>query len=172
MGSHFWHGSHTYAGMAFDNDMIAVISYLAMESITEHLPGDSLILKHMSETKRNHTSYEVVDSITNMFIDQPPSEWSMTLDSIDMPTDYMMIFTAFSTTVGAFIFPWFLINFVFGHLAPIVITNKENSDFFVNKYMPELHTSLSQIVLVEADKKAIENGLLGMLIKIIYAFLW
>jgi hypothetical protein len=29
MGSAMWHGSHTYAGYSFDNNMIAVISYLA-----------------------------------------------------------------------------------------------------------------------------------------------
>lgn len=29
MGSAFWHGSHTYDGYSFDNNMIAVISYLA-----------------------------------------------------------------------------------------------------------------------------------------------
>jgi len=45
MGSTFWHGSHTFAGMVFDNNMIAVISYLAMETITEYMPGDSIILK-------------------------------------------------------------------------------------------------------------------------------
>jgi len=45
MGSTFWHGSHTFAGEVFDNNMIAVIAYLGMESITEHMPGDSNILK-------------------------------------------------------------------------------------------------------------------------------
>jgi hypothetical protein len=29
MGSAMWHGSHTYVGYSFDNNMIAVISYLA-----------------------------------------------------------------------------------------------------------------------------------------------
>jgi hypothetical protein len=28
-GSAFWHGSHTYVGYSFDNNMISVIGYLA-----------------------------------------------------------------------------------------------------------------------------------------------
>ena len=138
MGSAFWHGSHTYAGMVFDNNMIAVISYLAMESITEHMPGDSYILKHLSETPRNQTSYEVVEGLTKMFSEEDPSEWSMTLNDIDMPTDYIMIFAAFLSTIGALLFPWFLVQFVFSKLGHLAIKNKENEDFFVNKFLPEL----------------------------------
>jgi len=132
MGSAFWHGSHTYAGMVFDNNMIAVISYLAMESITEYMPGDSYVLKHLSESPRKETSYEVVEGLTKMFSEQKPSEWSMTLNDIDMPTDYMMIFATFLATIGALLCPWFIIDFIFAHLGPIVIPDKENANFFVN----------------------------------------
>jgi len=62
----------------------------------------------------------------------------MTLSDIDMPTDYMMIFTALVATVGAIVCPWMLIHIVVGYLAPIVITDKVNADFMVNKFLPEL----------------------------------
>ncbi len=55
MGSAFWHGSHTYAGYIFDNNMIAVIAYLINEEITSNLPGNSTVLSQLSVTPRNHT---------------------------------------------------------------------------------------------------------------------
>ena len=124
--------------MVFDNQMIAVISYLAMETITEHMPGDSTVLKQLSETPRATSSHEVVEGITKMFSNQPPQDWSKTLTDIDMPSDYMMIFTALVASVGSLVCPWFLIDHVIGYLAPIVISDKENANFFVNKFLPEL----------------------------------
>ena len=73
-----------------------------------------------------------------MFSEQDPSEWSMTLNDIDMPTDYMMIFATFLATIGALLAPWFVIQFIFEHLGQIAIPDKENANFFVNKFLPEL----------------------------------
>ena len=39
LGSAFWHGSHTFAGSAFDNQMISVIAYLAYQSTVKSLPS-------------------------------------------------------------------------------------------------------------------------------------
>jgi hypothetical protein len=44
MGSSMWHASHTYVGYSFDNNMIAVISYLAHQSSIQSLPSKSSIL--------------------------------------------------------------------------------------------------------------------------------
>ena len=38
MGSAFWHGSHTYDGYSFDNNMIAVISYVVHQASVSNLP--------------------------------------------------------------------------------------------------------------------------------------
>lgn len=76
-----------------------------------------------------------------MFSEQDPSEWSMTLNDIDMPTDYIMIFAAFLATIGALLAPWFLVHFIFSKLGQIAIKDKENQDFFVNKFLPELQLS-------------------------------
>jgi hypothetical protein len=56
--------------------MIAVISYLSMEALTEHMPGDSMILKQLTETPRKKDSFTVVEDLSKMFIDEPPSHWS------------------------------------------------------------------------------------------------
>ena len=58
-GSSFWHGSHTFVGYSFDNQMISAIAYLAHQSIVDNLGGDSSILKELSDTPRNLTSAQV-----------------------------------------------------------------------------------------------------------------
>ena len=45
MGSAFWHGSHTYVGHSFDNNMIAVIAYLAHQTSVAELSTNSTILR-------------------------------------------------------------------------------------------------------------------------------
>ena len=107
-----------------------------------------------------------------MFTEKPPSEWSETLTDIDMPTDYFMSFAALLSTVGALVLPFWMVDAVVGPLAPIAITNKEDADFFVNKYLPALYESSAKVVLSDEDSKSIQHKFEGMLIKIVYAFLW
>jgi len=59
MGSAMWHGSHTYVGYSFDNNMIAVISYLAHQASVSNLPGNSTVLKQLSLTPRSMDGVEV-----------------------------------------------------------------------------------------------------------------
>jgi len=54
-----WHGSHTYVGYSFDNNMIAVISYLAHQASVSNLPGNSTVLKQLSLTPRSMDGVEV-----------------------------------------------------------------------------------------------------------------
>ena len=67
MGSAFWHGSHTYVGYSFDNNMIAMIAYLAYQAAVSELPGTSSILKELSPTPRNKTGQEVSEQLVVMF---------------------------------------------------------------------------------------------------------
>ena len=58
MGSAMWHGSHTYAGYSFDNNMIAVIMYVAHQASVSGFPKSS-ILTELSETPRTKTGQDV-----------------------------------------------------------------------------------------------------------------
>ena len=69
-GSAFWHGSHTFVGYSFDNQMISVISYLSHQVIVSSLP-DSPILRGLSNKTRNLTSVDVSEQLTLMFSNQP-----------------------------------------------------------------------------------------------------
>lgn len=71
MGSAMWHGSHTYVGYSFDNNMIAVISYLAHQASVVGLPTNSSIILELSETKRSKDSLQIAEDLVNMFNDKP-----------------------------------------------------------------------------------------------------
>jgi len=96
----------------------------------------------------------------------------MTLSEIDMPTDYIMIFTALTAVIGSLLLPWWVIQYVVVEIAGIIILDKDNASFFVNKFIPELQKSSSQIVLSSEDSLSIQHKFEGMLSKILYAFLW
>ena len=63
MGSAFWHGSHTYVGYSFDNNMIAVIAYLAHQISVNSLPGNSSVLKQLSSTPRTKDGIDVSEEL-------------------------------------------------------------------------------------------------------------
>lgn len=75
MGSAFWHGSHTYDGYAFDNDMIAIISYLAHQASVSSLKY-SPVLTDLSTTKRSKTGLEVSEDLVEMFYSKPVDQWA------------------------------------------------------------------------------------------------
>lgn len=52
MGSAMWHGSHTFVGYSFDNNMIALISYLGYQSMVSGIGGESSIINEISSTPR------------------------------------------------------------------------------------------------------------------------
>jgi hypothetical protein len=67
MGSAMWHGSHTYVGYSFDNNMIAIIPYLAHQASVSSLPGNSTVLKQLSLTPRSMDGVEVSEDLVKMF---------------------------------------------------------------------------------------------------------
>lgn len=70
MGSAMWHGSHTYVGYSFDNNMIAVISYIAHQASVSSFPHSS-VLTELSETARSKTGVEVAQDLMDMFYQKP-----------------------------------------------------------------------------------------------------
>ena len=84
MGSAFMHGSHTYVGGKFDNNMIAIIAQLSYKISVANLPGNSPILRDISDKPRTFTPIEVSDQVTDMMINKDLSEWGHILDNIDV----------------------------------------------------------------------------------------
>jgi hypothetical protein len=103
MGSAMWHGSHTYVGYSFDNNMISVIAYLAHQDSVAHIT-DGPRVTDLDTKKRATTSQEIAYSLTDMFL-KPVPTWAETLDTADMP-EYMLSFSAIFATTACLILPF------------------------------------------------------------------
>jgi hypothetical protein len=130
MGSAMWHGSHTYVGYSFDNNMIAVISYLAHQASVSGLPGNSSILKELSPTPRSKSGVQVSEDLVQMFTNEPVSEWAEILDNADLPHVYFITFAALISTCFSIVLPWSLTQWSITKLAYLIIP-EEDADFVV-----------------------------------------
>jgi len=52
LGSAFWHGSYTYVGYSFDDNLIAVVSYVGYQIMVENLKSNSTIINGLSNSTR------------------------------------------------------------------------------------------------------------------------
>jgi hypothetical protein len=106
MGSAMWHGSHTYVGYSFDNNMIAVISYLAHQAAVSNLPSNSSVLHQLSMTPRSKDGVEVSEDLVKMFSEKSVPEWAKIMDTADLPQVYFSTFAALIATGFSLMFPW------------------------------------------------------------------
>jgi len=88
-----------------------------------------------------------------------------------MPHDYFLTFAAIMSTGFGILFPWWLNYFIIKNLAAALIP-KDDADFIVNEYLPELQPLLAEFEFSYELKKNGFRRAVGMLIKIIYAFIW
>lgn len=166
-----WHGSHTYVGYSFDNNMIAVISYLAHQQSVSSFASNSSILHELSPTPRTKSGQQVSEDLVKMFSDEPVGNWAQVLDEADLPHVYFITFAALLSSIFSIVLPWFLTQFVITKLAYLIIP-KEDADFIVKQYLPELKVAVKDIELTRAEKDDVTEKFFGMIMKILYAFLW
>lgn len=120
MGSAFWHGSHTYDGYSFDNNMIAVISYLAHQASVSFFPYSS-VLTELSLTPRNKTGVQVAEDLVTMFYEKPVDEWAQVLDTADLPHVYFITFAAIIATTFSLLMPFSICSYVIKLLSNALI---------------------------------------------------
>ena len=70
LGSAFWHGSYTYVGYSFDENLIAVVSYVGYQIMVENLNSTSPIINGLSNQTRA-SGAEVIDILAVGFRDKP-----------------------------------------------------------------------------------------------------
>jgi hypothetical protein len=71
IGSAMWHGSHTYVGYSFDNNLMAVIGYLAHQASVSGLKSSSPIIHELSTTPRSQSAAKTSEDVTLMFTNDP-----------------------------------------------------------------------------------------------------
>jgi hypothetical protein len=171
MGSAMWHASHTYVGYSFDNNMIAVISYLAHQASLSSLPGKSSILNELSPTPRSKTGVQVSEDLVQMFTNEPVADWAEILDKADLPHDYFITFACLLSSLFSLILPFSLTEWSISKLAYLIIP-EEDADFVVKQYLPELGHAVKDVTVSTEDRDTLVYMFMGTIMKIGYAFIW
>jgi hypothetical protein len=105
-----------------------------------------------------------------MSINQPTREWSQVFRSLDIPR-YELNFAALLTALAALMLTP---EYCTSVMTPIVegMTKTTTAEFIVSSYMPEILEATADVHLSLFRKITIIREFTGMIIKIIYAFMW
>jgi len=143
-GSAFFHGSHTYVGWVFDNQMISIIAYMAHQSSIKFIAKDNVVLTYLQETKRSQTSSEIVDKVVKGFYQEDVPTWAKILNESDFPHDYFITFAAIVATISFLTMPHIIAYYINYYLA-VAVLNEERSEFMTKTYLPELRDVMSHV---------------------------
>lgn len=169
-GSSFMHGSHTEVGHRFDADFISIVSYTAYQAAVSGLNTDSSVVKEISIAPRTQSGVKSQEDIITMSINQPTREWSEVFRGLDIPR-YELNFAALLTALAALLLtPERCVSV----MTPIVqgLTKTSTAEFIVTNFMPEMLEATANIHLSLWLKMTIVREFTGMIIKILYAFVW
>lgn len=171
VGSHYWHGSHTFMGGTFDTHMISALVHASQAVLVSGFEYKSTILEQLSEKPRNLTAIELAGNLTEMGATKPATYWPQYLIEADFPQDYFSQFAAFVATCFALVLPWSLANWTVVSLCNWLVPG-EPSAFIVQSYMPELEKAAGHFDLTLAERFDLGLKFLSVVLKIGWAFLW
>lgn len=137
--------------------------------LTQNLKTNSSIIKEVSLTPRNHSMSEVMQNITNFIANNDTVFWPLVLEQEDYPHDYTLTFAATVTTIVALILPWNLTTAIITFVCDHTIS-EQNKQFITEHYFPELEIAIQGVKPIH--KLRTFSAGIGVLIKIIYAFLY
>ena len=112
-----------------------------------------------------------MENLAKGFKDEPVSNWGEIIDTAEYPHEYMMTFAAMVALILTLCLPWPVVTVLINKLAYALIPASD-ADFIVDQYLPELHDATKSVSLSFKTKRALFSKFVGMLMKIIWAFLW
>lgn len=89
----------------------------------------------------------------------------MTLNNIDLPTDYYLTFATYLASIASLLLPFFVVNLAISNLAKVALKNKDSLEFLNTKFLPELKIATSGIHLSKEDRTDIVDKFFGMMMK-------
>jgi len=169
-GSAFMHGSHTKVGHRLDTKPIVLIAFQAHQMMLENMPGMTQEMWNLQAEARTETITQSVDKMIRTLIDDDVPTWRQTLENLDMPSSYDLIFGAIIANILVMIYPWWFVEWCVTSLAENIIPKKK--DYLLDYYLPGLEGAASQIEVPLFYKVMIFFKMQGVLVKMMYAFLF
>ena len=172
-GSAFMHGTHTNLGALYDNTLIGVIAYTSWRSLLGNLGGNSTVLNCLSTNATCIPADELSEKFAFFSSEQPVDNWVQTMNDLMMlyPWEYYYTFAALVVTIFYATLPekvaTTLINGAMNATLP-----PEVRTFFIDHFNPEIIPLVSKLPIGILDSVDILTRMGGMLVKILWAFLW
>jgi hypothetical protein len=93
------------------------------------------------------------------------------LDTIDLPHNYYITFAALISTGFSLVLSKELLETLITKLSYGILAKNE-ADFIVNSYLPNLNLAVANLNIAFTDKLDLLRKFIGVIIKIIYSFVW
>lgn len=172
-GSAFMHGSHTDLGADYDNDSISVIVWTAYRAIIEKLNVTDNALLSLSDDDVAISGHNLTEQYSFFSEKMPISNWSEEIRTLqsEFPYDYFKLFGGLIESLIYLTFPYSIGD----KLLPILentLLSASDATFFRSKFAPAIKEALKNIHLPFIVNAVIHVKLVGVLIKIIWAFVW
>lgn len=106
-----------------------------------------------------------------MFSQKNVTEWAEVLDTADIPHDYFITFAAIASTGFSLVMPFTYCTIIISALVKFIIP-EDDANFIIYKYLPRLGLAVRGITLTAEEKADIVHKAGGVLMKILYAFVW
>ena len=148
-GSAFMHGSCTQCGQAFDVKMISILSYTAHQASIENLISlgpSSCVITDLNSTCHELSGIEMANSISNMALTMPVTEWEYHIENIDVP-DFFITFGGLLSSAFTLAFEDDLVDALAPFLMDLLSMPEELQDFILDEYIPEVsfHVAIENI---------------------------
>jgi len=168
VGSAWWHGSQTYLGSVFDNDMIKIVTYACAQAAVAWT--DSPILTYWSTNKTYKHSLDIITELTEIIAEEPVYNWTEKISSLEYP--YARSMMAFNLNVAYLVFPYWITEII----VQIASENpffgeptEEEIKFWNEIWLPELHDKLKDVDISFEDSIVLATTFISFFTKVILA---
>ena len=169
IGSAFWHGSHTFLGSIFDNDMIYIITMAAGQAAISW--SDSPILNNWSETEVYKPAKDIINEITEMIAEEPVNNWAGNIRGYNFPFYKAMV--GFNLNIAYIVLPYWVTQLIINMLGSIPIFEQTDEEirFWSEVWLPEIDNALKDVPISLGDSIELGCAAVGYFMKAILAIL-
>lgn len=168
--------SHTWTGGRYDNGMISVIIYTAYQAIMEKINANSQ-LKSIGH-KNPKDARKISETVSQLPLTHDPSVWGSTFANIlskDFESNYTHIFGSIWIICMMACLPSWLSDWIIEWLCKNLLEHfgdKGTADWIRNYYKPQADVAVTTFNIPIYLRPVLAMKLVGVIIKIFWAFAW
>jgi len=171
-GSAFMHGSETQLGARndlFSNDLFA---YILHQIGVANIPYSSII-HELSPEPLQLSGPVLVTSLLEMYREAPLEGWyDISSELYKSLPRLQLCFCGIFGNILNLLLPPETVDQIITPLMDLFLVKPEEQEFMRNQYLPELRNITADFNLEYSDKISLAENTAGVMIKLVYAFIW